>query len=556
MLSGIAAFGLAAAALPIGVSASSAASGVAAVKTAAGPVRGIDRDGVVQFLGIPYAAPPVGALRWRPPQPAAAWRKLLDASRMASSCPQVTTLGTFSGANGMSEDCLYLNVYAPRSASAAKKPVIVWIHGGANIAGGAADYDGTWLAKGGTGGSETVVVTFNYRLGVLGFLSTGAINAEGHPGNYGLLDQQALLRWVKQNIAAFGGDPDNVTIAGQSNGSLNVGAHLLSPQSAGLFHRAIMQSSPMFIDTIANAGRALTAGDAFTAAAGCAGPNAGDCLRGLSAARVLQLQGTPAATAPAYLPIGVFVDGTIIPMDAPTAFGAGKFNKVPVLGGSTRDEWTFLTGSREYYSGFPQTPMTAQQYGYATAEGTPIPFGGKMPAETATRYALANFGNDPMIAYARIVTDRTKCAELHTLSRLAAHVPTYAYDFTYQQAPYYFPAMAGFKPLAGHGVDLQFYFGGWHGGQWGVNLDQATGMPRELNAKELELSGRLIATWTRFAKTGNPNAAGSTQWPAFAPAGAAMASYFVQDLIAAAKPAASVYKDYNCDIWDAQLADK
>src|SRR5262245_3435341 len=200
------------------------------ISTSDGPVRGfVNSSGVNVFLGIPYAAPPVGSLRWMPPAPPAK-HGLLDATDFADTCPQATTLGSFAGPTSVSEDCLYLNVFTTGTSPA--KPVLVWIHGGGNFDGETPDYDASKLAQNGI-----VVVTINYRLNLFGFLSESHLNAEGHPwGNYGILDQQAALRWVKANIAAFGGDATKVGLGGQSAGSQDTDANLVSPGAAGLFN--------------------------------------------------------------------------------------------------------------------------------------------------------------------------------------------------------------------------------------------------------------------------------------------------------------------------------
>ena len=267
------------------------------VNTVDGPVRGFTKNGVNIFFGIPYAAPPVGELRWQPPQPVKRWRVTLDATRFASNCPQVTGFGAFAAPASINEDCLYLNVFTTGGGyHRRKKPVIVWIHGGGNIGGESNDYDGSKLASGGPDGVETVVVTFNYRLGMFGTFSHPAINAEGHLwGNYSTLDQQVALHWVKRNIDAFGGDPKKVAVAGQSQGGIYVGVNVLSPLSKGLFNRAIIESSPAVIWTFPTAAIALSIGTSFAIAAGWPGSDAAvaHCLRNLSTARTLQLQGTP-----------------------------------------------------------------------------------------------------------------------------------------------------------------------------------------------------------------------------------------------------------------------
>jgi len=215
------------------------------VQTAEGPVAGLVNNGVYEFRGIPYAAPPVGELRLRPPQPVAHWQEPLDATTFANTCPQVTTLGVFAGPASITEDCLYLNVFTTRLGSGGL-PVFVWIHGGGNVDGESNDYDGSKLATGGPSGTPVVVVTLNYRLGLFGFLAHPALDAEGPLfGNYGIMDVQAVLQWVKRNAARFGGNPNNVTLGGQSAGATDTGANMISPLSAGLFHRAIYESSPL-----------------------------------------------------------------------------------------------------------------------------------------------------------------------------------------------------------------------------------------------------------------------------------------------------------------------
>ena len=527
------------------------------VQTTDGAVRGNVQDKVNVFLGIPYAAPPVGELRWKPPQPAVRWSGTRDASRYASSCAQVTTFGVFAGPTSVEEDCLYLNIFTTATGRAEKKkPVFVWFHGGGNIDGASNDYDGSKLATGGPDGSETVVVTLNYRLGMFGIFSHPAIDKGELVGNYNILDQQAALRWVQRNIAAFGGDPANVTIGGQSAGNGDTGSHMISPLSAGLFHRSILQSSPGFIAWLPTKDATTKLGTAFAAAAGCTGADAAvaACLRTLSTARILQVQGTLKAGNP-YHTNYPYVDGTIIPITPEEAWSSGRFNRVPVLGGATRDEVTFFNGIPQYFAGPPQAPMvTPANYSAMTAPGQLCIFCNierRMPPGIAELYPLSDHGDDAMLAYQRIGSDAAKCRELHVLEKLQAHVPVYAYDFSYQNAPYYFPKMPGFKPLAAHTIDIQFLFPGFHGGHLGVNVDQQTGMPRELDAAETKLSDVMVAAWTRFAATGNPNGSGDAPWPRFRPG--ATGQYFVQDIPVATRTVAQVRSAHRCDFFDAQL---
>ncbi|HZE26606.1 MAG TPA: carboxylesterase family protein [Terriglobales bacterium] len=514
------------------------ADGGPVVNTAEGPVRGFTKNGVEIFLGIPYAAPPVGDLRWTPPQAVRHWTETRDANRYGKTCPQVYQLGVFAAPTSITEDCLYLNVFTTAEGHNSK-PVIVWIHGGGNFDGESNDYDGSKLATGGSIGTPTVVVTFNYRLNMFGFFSHPAINAEGHRwGNYGILDQQAVLSWVQRNIAAFGGDPTRVALGGQSAGAQDTAANVLSPLSKGLFNRAIVQSTPGFTTFVAPAAVAATNGINFAAAAGCPGTKAAAaaCLRKLSAARILQLSATGAANSP-YV-TGLIVDGSVIPIAPGQAWTTGQFNKMPMMGGAVKDEITFFTGINEWFSGPPQAPLTADQY--AAAVG----------AVVAAEYPVSAYGGDPMLAYERAVTDQFKCTELHVVQLWAVQTPTYAYDFVYQNAPYYFAKMPGFRPLAAHTIDIQFLFPGWHGGDLGVNIDQGTGEQRELNAAETGLSDQLVAAWTNFAATGNPNGSGDSPWPVFT---AGSQKYFVQDLSVSTETVEQFRSAYKCDFWDPRL---
>jgi para-nitrobenzyl esterase len=511
------------------------------VWTKDGPVRGFERNGVHEFLGIPYAAPPVGELRWMPPQPPRAWERPLKATHFRNTCAQVTELGAFAGPSSTAEDCLYLNVFTSHLSRNQHelKPVLVWIHGGGNVDGESNDYDASKLATGGPDGVPTVVVTINYRLGIFGFFSNSIINAEGHLwGNYGILDQQAALRWVRANIAAFGGDPNKVTLGGQSAGARDTTANLMSPFSKGLFHRAILESYPE-ISWVTNA-QMLPRGDAFAAAAGCSDAS---CLRNLSTARILQLQGTPNANGPYAQQ--VFPDGTIVPLQPGEAWKTGQFHHMPIMAGLVHDEGNFGLSITEYFSGPPQVALTAEQY---MAMNSP-----KVLAE----YPLTSYDNNPQLAQDRVSTDPIACTTLRVGRLLAPQVPTYMYEFTYQNAPYYFPQMPNpasptghFQPLAAHTIDIQFLFTGYHGGNLGVNLDQTTGQPRELEGKELTLSDQLVAAWTNFAATGNPNDSGPTVWPRFTP-GAPV--FLAEDIPLSTLTADHFATNHHCAFWDTVL---
>ena len=528
------------------------------VTTREGPVRGFTRDGVHTFLGIPYAAPPVGDLRWKAPAAPKAY-DLLDATQFAKTCAQSNLLAVFTGPASIEEDCLYLNIFTTGVGEDNElKPVIVWIHGGGNFTGSSNDYDGSGLAAGGSDGTPTVVVTLNYRLGLLGFLAHPAFRQESELfANYGILDQQAALRWVQDNIKAFGGDPARVAVGGQSGGSVNTHANVISPLSAGLFNRAIFQSAPtaQFSALDAATARAL----AFAEAAGCAGTDAAAaaCLRKLSVPRILQLQGTIKDNGPFIDPANqnVIVDGTVIPLPVAEAYASGNFNKMPVLGGATHDELTFVMGYQQYYSGPPpgsaetayssppQKALTKDDYEGAVKQM----FGPAAPLVLA-EYPVTDDDGSIFDAYNRVLADPLQCfANLQALKVLAASVPTYGYAFTYQDAPYFMPKMPGYRALAAHTIDIQFLFRNYHGGPLGVNLDQSTGMPRDLNDEEARLSDQLIGFWTNFANTGNPNKPGTSLWPELVVEEPVLLQ---QDIPLATLDEAIFRTMYNCAFWE------
>jgi len=518
---------------------------------------------VYQFLGIPYAAPPVGDLRWRPPPAVKAWRGVLDATKYGNICAQVTTLGVFAGPASIDDDCLYLNIFTPRLGNggyrSSRLPVLVWIHGGGNVDGTSNDYDGSKLATGGPLGTRTVVVTINYRLGLLGYLAHPALNAEGHRyANYGIMDIQAVLRWVQRNIDNFGGDPGNVTLGGQSAGAQDTAANMISPQSEGLFHRAILQSSPTA--TLPPLSVGLARGMLFANAAGCPGSDAAAaaCLRALSVAQIMQLQGTANANGP-YV-TGPMVDGTVIPITPEQAWTTGQFNQMPVMGGNVQDEGLFGIGITEYFTGPPQVPMTAAQYvalvtaaysGMAGPGGTPPAYPPGTAAAVLAQYPLSNYGGDPALAYNAVTTHPGACRAHHVERLWSNWVPVYAYEFNYQNAPYYFPPMPGYLPLAAHTIDIQFLFPNWHGGILGINhTPQNTWTTGEISGPEITLSNQLVSFWTKFARTGNPNGSGNAPWPRYTPTSP---RYLSENIPLSTWTDDQFVANHKCDFWDTIL---
>jgi len=450
-----------------------------------GLIRGASATGVNSFLGLPYAAPPTGNLRWRPPQPASSWSGVRDATTFGPSCPQAPS--PFAPPGQFSEDCLYLNVYTPAARSSfGGRPVLVWIHGGGLEQDGARDYDGTKLAADGV-----VVVTINYRLGALGFLAHPALASHGAAGNYGLMDQQAALRWVQRNIARFGGDPRNVTIAGQSAGGLSVLAQMVSPGARGLFQRAIVQSGTFALNQRPLA-VAEAAGETFATAVGCADQSAA-CLR---SAPVSDLVANFGVEIP-----GV-VDGAVLTQPIGTALARGQFARVPVINGITHDEeLLFVDGLKLTVSQGTNIPLAAPLDGSETTYEADIAQAlGVSPARAAAIaavYPLSANPTRPDEVFGLAVSDASfACPALQVDRQTAARgVPTYAYQFNDDAAP-------GFGlGQATHGAELPYLF-------------DLPNSPVVLNAGQQALAASMRTDWASFAGTGNPSSR-ALPWPSF-----------------------------------------
>lgn len=513
------------------------------VKTREGPVEGVIRSGVAEFLGIPYAAPPVGPLRWRPPVSHAAWTKPRMATTYAPACAQAKTLGVFAGPVNDNEDCLTLNVFTPATKPAAveKLPVIVWIHGGGNFDGSAVGYDGGKLATMG----HVVVVTIQYRLNLMGFLAHPALDHEGHPfGNYGLLDQEFALQWVHDNIAGFGGDPKNITAGGQSAGAYDTELAMVSPRLNGAFRRAICQSGCSTDLVLPSLESAEATGVAFAKAAGCGtgtGPDVANCLRALPAAKIEELAAGPAsALAGSRFVIGPMVDGTIIPLEPVQAFISGRFAHVPIMNGSVADEENFFLAVMRYATS-PDAPLTAAQYeGYVSAAYAPPAYPKGAAKQILERYSPDAYPTVQQ-AWNRAGSDQIICGVRRFSRIVAAQTPVYAYEFDERTAPSYFPAMRDFVPGAFHTSDIQYVFPLWHGGPQGT--------PHPLDNAQTALSDRLVAAWSNFARTGNPNGDGNETWPRFTDEHGA--EWFIERIGAPERLPDRQYSTHrNCDFWD------
>jgi len=396
------------------------------------------------------------------------------------------------GRASTSEDCLYLNVFAPAGRAGSGLPVMVWIHGGAFVGGESDDYDPSGLVADGV-----IVVTINYRLGALGFLAHPALadRPGGPTGDYGLMDQQAALRWVQHNIREFGGDRRNVTIFGESAGGQSVLLQLISAGARGLFAKAIAESGGYALNPVSLASAEAT-GRAFAAKAGCASQTA-QCLRGLPVATILADQDQSGASAD--------IDGMVLTQQLKTALTSGNFSHVPVIDGSNHDEWRLFVA----LATFEGHPVTAANYQPMIAATLHV--SRQIAALIAIQYPLSSY-RSPALALSTLGTDAIfACPTLLKDLDMARYDPTYAYEFNDENAPSPYPS-PGFPYGAGHASELQYLFGlpaGAHG---------------RLSARQQRLAAVMRQEWTSFARSGVPTAAGAAVWPRFTVASEAMLS--------------------------------
>ncbi len=488
------------------------------VRTPDGPVCGIVGNGVTSWLGVRYAAPPVGELRWRSPAPVTPWTDTFPATQAGNRCPQPG-----QGAPQGDEDCLNLNVRVPLGDHPGPLPVMVQIHGGGFLLFG--PNDATRLAVDG----RVISVEINYRLGIMGFFAAKELGR--HSGNYALQDQQQALRWVRRNIAAFGGDPGNVTIYGASAGGSSVCAQLVSPAARGLFHKGIIQSglynSLLGKDTSwqpqdckarwPGEREAQQAGARFTAAVGCAeADDVAACLRALPASRLVEQAGD--GMAPDSGTIAPVVDGVTIPMAPATAIERGRLNPARVMTGVARDEVQLAAAETpEQYE-----TLVRQQYGsYA--------------AEVFTRYPLNRFPEPAaFLAYRMIVADSNSvCPSLLTSRRLARHLTVYAYQVDNPDSP---PAgwLDQTKPNGAFHVSENNFLYATGGTSW--------------NPNQTAYGRQIVAQWTGFARTDNPTVDGTPLWTPYT-----AADPRVMSLLPAGDSAMTgeIGRQHHCDFWNA-----
>ena len=491
-------------------------SGPAVVATAAGAVRGRIEGDVAVWRGIPYAAPPVGELRWREPQPVPAWDGVRDAASFSSTCVQISTSNALEDGG---EDCLYLNVWAPATTAGAL-PVLVFIHGGfalngsaSHVALGTRFYDGAHVAAAG----PAVVVTINYRLGAFGYFTSSALAAESTThasGDYAVRDMIAALAWVQANIAGFGGDPAHVLVYGESAGGSATCQLFASPRAAGLFSAALIESGGCGAKS---ATRADALSQSMVHALGCdAAPDALACLRAAPADAV-------AIAAPIDLTQssnrwGASVDGDVLPTDPLTAIRAGQHNHLPLVIGNTTNEFSTLIAH------FLAAPITTDaDYRAQLARF----FGAANVDAVAARYPSASFPT-PQQALIAATSDAEMVCPSRVIARAAVASQTepvrrYMFAHTYESGP---ERVFG----AGHALDLPFEFG---------NLGM-TGFAA--SPGERALADAIIGYWTRFAATGDPNGAGIA-WQAY---DATDPAIVLDDTIAVQTGVQTA----QCDFWD------
>ena len=446
------------------------------VTVAQGQLRGIEATNMDAWLGIPYAQPPVGDLRWQAPQAVKPWQGVRDATSFGNRCVQGTGWDPGYSTPKLTEDCLYLNVYAPDNARR-NLPVLVWIHGGGFTGGAGQDTDPRQYVQ----RNDAVVVTINYRLGIMGFLNLPQLGTGS--GNFGLLDQQAALRWVNGNIAKFGGDPRNITIAGQSAGGSSVCDQLSSPTAKGLFEKAIILSGGCSMSTVATA---QATSQKVVAALGCS--TASDvlaCLRAAPPAKVLAVQETGVSPGPS-------TGGAAFPLNPATAVATGQFNRIPVINGSVHDERRLFAFQDYDYAGHPLTDSDYVNLVDSTY--------GSAAAAVLAKYPVSDYSS-PDIAWATVQTDQLDQVRKVTDDELAKWTRTFAYEFDVENTPQF---TSIYLLQQTNAAAKAFQFGATHVDDLAY-LWQYLGLTPPLTDAELALSDQIIDYWNNFQRTGNPN---------------------------------------------------
>ncbi|MEU5319004.1 carboxylesterase family protein [Streptomyces sp. NPDC021056] len=500
-----------AAALMAPASARAAGSPDPVVRTETGLVRGEVTAEGRQFLGIPYAEPPVGALRWKEPRAVRPWHGVRTAQDFGNKCVQATSWDPGYEQPSHTEDCLDLNVYVPEGAG--RRAVMVWFHGGGLTAGAGQDIVPDTFAR----QTGTVVVTVNYRLGAMGFLATAGLDDEardGVSGNFGMLDQQSALRWVRANIGRFGGDPGRVTIAGESAGGRSVCTQLASPTAKGLFRAGIIESGAYDDCAARTRETAVSQGAAFARQLGC---ETVACLRGKSAAEVLAAQGE--------FDWGPVAGGRFLPTQPSDAFAQGAAAGVPVMNGANQDEGRLFAFARFDLGG---NPLTVERYPTVMRET----FG----EEALRHYPVTDYPT-PAIGYATALGDGLfACSALRLDGVLAGRGPVYGYEFADRTSP-------PFASLRNLGTD--FDFGATHVNELQY-LFKHFGLRSPLNGEQKVLARQMVQYWGSFLRGGAPRVDGQPPMP-----GGTGTVLSLRTASAGGNAlSATVHREHRCNLWD------
>ena len=469
------------------------------VDTTAGRVEGTCKNGLYKFAGIPYAAPPVGRLRWLPPEPVAPWSGVRPAQRFAAIAPQnpmeIPVLNP-PQAEPQDEDCLYLNIWTP-GLDDARRPVMVWIHGGGFTTGSGSSlaYNGRTLSARG----NTVIVTINYRLGTLGFLNLSEVTGGKIPatGNEGLLDQAFALNWVRENIAAFGGDPDNITIFGESAGGMSVATLLAMPKAKGLFHKAILQSGAAH--AVHSRERAIKVAATLLDILGMASDDI-DGLRSLTTVQLLAAQKELTTRALdwksglGFLPLQPVVDGTVLPQLPIDAIADGSAAGIPVMVGTTLQEYKLFSLMDQRLPTLDEDRLLRRCQRLVPAEHAP-----KLIESYRKALPKSDVAATPAELFTAIQTDRIfRIPAIRLAEAQRRYQPAYVYLFTWPS-----PFMDGILGAC-HALELGFLFGTLEETFSGSKLPGAEALAKNMQD-----------AWLSFAGTGNPSCEGLGKWPPY-----------------------------------------